>query len=122
MTEQDLANMQRISSGRLSAGESIHHQTQSLLSSLLANQSQYPTRYGSPATGQSPVYEKKSPPPFWSPTRPKNDNNNNQVENRNLNRNVYNSKSKRNDTIYLYIYTYNFTKFNFLKLFFRWIT
>ncbi|VVC24887.1 RNA recognition motif domain,Cytoplasmic polyadenylation element-binding protein, ZZ domain [Cinara cedri] len=94
LTEQDLANMQRISSGRLSAGENIHHQTQNLLSSLLAQQSQYPTRYGSPATGQSPVYEKKSPPPFWSPTRSTNDNNNNQNENRNLNRNIYSGLHK----------------------------
>lgn len=75
MTEQDLANMERISNGRLSAGENIHNQTQNLLSTILANQSQYPTRYGSPATGQSPVYEKKSPPPFWSPTKSKNDRN-----------------------------------------------
>lgn len=81
--------MQRISSGRLSAGESFHHQAQSLLNSLLANQAQYPTRYGSPAA-QSPVYEKKSPPPFWSPTRSKNDSNNNQIENRNRNRNSSN--------------------------------
>lgn len=82
--------MQRISSGRLSAGENMHHQTQNLLSSLLANQSQYPTRHGSPAAGQSPVFEKKSPPPFWSPTnRSNNDNNNNQHENRNLNRNAF---------------------------------
>jgi len=74
--------MQRISSGRLSASENIHHQAQNLLSSLIATQSQYPSRYGSPApAGQSPIYEKKSPPPFWSPTRPKNDSNNNQIEN-----------------------------------------
>lgn len=73
----------------MSAGDNIHHQAQNLLSSLLANQSQYPTRYGSPATGQSPVYEKKSPPPFWSPTRPKTDSNNNQNENRTFNRNIY---------------------------------
>lgn len=79
--------MQRISSGRLSAGENIHNQN--LLSSLLVQQNQYPTRYGSPAAGQSPIYEKKSPPPFWSPTRSINDNNNNQKENRNLNRNSY---------------------------------
>lgn len=79
--------MQRISSGKLSAGDNmVHHQTQNLLSSILANQNQYPTRFGSPASGQSPVYEKNSP--VWSP-RLKNDNNNNQVENRNLNRNSY---------------------------------
>ncbi|XP_003243340.1 cytoplasmic polyadenylation element-binding protein 1 [Acyrthosiphon pisum] len=94
LTEQDLANMQRISSGRLSAGDNIHHQTQNLLSTLLANQSQYPTRYGSPAAGQSPVYEKRSPPPFWSPTRPKNDSNNNQIENRTLNRNSFSGLHK----------------------------
>lgn len=90
MTEQDLENMQRISSGRLSAGENVHYQAQNLLGSLLANQNAYPTtRYGSPIAGQSPVYEKKSPPPFWSPTRPKNDQNNNQTENRTFNRNIY---------------------------------
>lgn len=81
--------MQRISNRRLSSSENIHHQTQNLLCSILANQSQYPSRYGSPGVGQSPVYEKKSPPPFWSPTRPKSDNNNNHAENRNLNRNIY---------------------------------
>jgi len=86
--------MQRISNGRLSANENINHQTQNLLSSLLANQNQYPTRYGSPSMpNQSPVYEKKSPPPFWSPTLPKNDSNNNQIENRTFNRNSY-SKTK----------------------------
>lgn len=104
MTEQDLANMQRISSGRLSAGENIHHQTQNLLSTLLANQSQYPTRYGSPAAGQSPVYEKRSPPPFWSPTRPKSDSNNNQIENRSLNRNSF---SKYLPTYYFLYNCYN---------------
>jgi len=93
--------MKRISNGRLSAGDNIHHQTQNLLSSLLANQSQYPTRYGSPGTSQSPIYEKKSPPPFWSPTRPKNDSNNNQVENRTLNRNSY---SKLIVNLFFYIY------------------
>lgn len=81
--------MQRISSRRLSASENIHHQAQNLLSSLLATQNQYPSRYGSPALGQSPIYEKKSPPPFWSPTRLKNDCNNNKIENRTLNRNIY---------------------------------
>jgi len=86
--------MKRISNGRLSSGDNIHYQAQHLLSSLLANQSQYPTRYGSPAASQSPVYEKKSPPPFWSPTRPKNDSNNNQVENRTLNRNSYSELTK----------------------------
>lgn len=72
--------MQRISSaGRLSASENIHHQTQNLLSSLLATQSQYPSRYGSPVSaGRSPIFEKKSPS-FWSPTKPSNDNNNNQI-------------------------------------------
>lgn len=80
--------MQRISNGRLSTGENMN-QTQNLLSSILANQSQYPTRYGSPLSGQSPVYEKKSPPPYWSPTRQKSDSNNNQIENRTFNRNFY---------------------------------
>lgn len=111
LTEQDLANMQRISNGRLSVGENIH-QTQNLLSSLLVNQSQYPTRYGSPAASQSPVYEKRSPPPFWSPTKPKNDNNNNNlVENRNLGRNV---NSKLIDTFLLFHI--------FIYFYFRWIT
>lgn len=109
--------MQRISSGRLSS-ENIHHQSQNLLSSLLANQSQYPTRYGSPAAGQSPVYEKRSPPPFWSPTISKNDSNNNQVENRTFNRNSY-SKLKLfftlNPTLYSYTLVFFFF-FLFIKI------
>lgn len=95
MTEQDLENMQRISSGSMSStGENnMHYQAQNLLGSLLANQNSYSTtQYGSPIAGQSPVYEKKSPPPFWSPTRPNNDQNNNQIENRTFNRNIIYSK------------------------------